>query len=85
MSLVNGYLFMNDYLTFYSFSKTEKEIFSKPEDLVRFYWRIKKTYPHISVNIGSGVSILLVNSINDVKRVSGTNVGGGIFYIFLLF
>ena len=37
MSLVNGYLFMNDYLTFYSFSKTEKEIFSKPEDLVRFY------------------------------------------------
>jgi len=76
---------MNDYLTFYSFSKTEKEIFSKPEDLVRFYWWIKKTYPHISVNIGSGVSILLVNSINDVKRVSGTNVGGGIFYIFLLF
>lgn len=29
-------------------------------------------YPYIIVNIGSGVSILLVNSENSYKRISGT-------------
>jgi type II pantothenate kinase len=39
-------------------------------------------YPHITVNIGSGVSILLVNSVDDVKRVGGTMMGGGISNYF---
>lgn len=68
LSLVNGYIFMNNYETFYSFSKEEKEVILKPEEL---------SYPHIAVNIGSGVSILLVKSNNDIQRVSGTNIGGG--------
>ena len=36
-------------------------------------------YPYIIVNIGSGVSILLVNSATDFKRIGGTSVGGGTF------
>jgi len=36
-------------------------------------------YPYIIVNIGSGVSILLVNSAKDFKRIGGTSVGGGTF------
>jgi pantothenate kinase len=36
-----------------------------------------KEYPHLAVNIGSGVSVLLVNSATDVVRVSGTLMGGG--------
>ncbi|CAI8033187.1 Pantothenate kinase 3 [Geodia barretti] len=36
-------------------------------------------YPYIIVNIGSGVSILRVNSANDFTRIGGTSVGGGTF------
>ena len=36
-------------------------------------------YPYIIVNIGSGVSILLVHSATEFKRVGGTSVGGGTF------
>ena len=36
-------------------------------------------YPYIIVNIGSGVSILLVNSATQFKRIGGTSVGGGTF------
>jgi len=36
-------------------------------------------YPYIVVNIGSGVSIMLVNSENCYKRISGTSIGGGTF------
>jgi type II pantothenate kinase len=37
------------------------------------------TFPYILVNIGSGVSILLVNDERHFKRVSGTSIGGGTF------
>ncbi len=40
---------------------------------------MNKTYPYILVNIGSGVSILLVNSEKEYKRISGTSIGGGTF------
>ncbi|XP_063390761.1 pantothenate kinase 3 [Cydia fagiglandana] len=36
-------------------------------------------YPFLLVNIGSGVSILVVNGPNDFYRVSGTSLGGGTF------
>ena len=36
-------------------------------------------YPYIVVNIGSGVSILLVESMDKFKRIGGTSVGGGTF------
>lgn len=37
-------------------------------------------YPFLLVNIGSGVSILLVRGDHDWERVSGTSIGGGTFY-----
>ncbi|XP_041968656.1 pantothenate kinase 3 isoform X2 [Aricia agestis] len=36
-------------------------------------------YPFLLVNIGSGVSMLVVNAPNDFYRVSGTSLGGGTF------
>ena len=36
-------------------------------------------YPYIIVNIGSGVSILRVESATTFKRIGGTSVGGGTF------
>ena len=36
-------------------------------------------YPYLVVNIGSGVSIILVRSQKDIERVGGTSVGGGTF------
>jgi len=36
-------------------------------------------YPYIIVNIGSGVSILLVRSENEVQRIGGSSIGGGTF------
>lgn len=58
-----------------------------------YYWERPKTtetrkipyqlgpnpYPYIIVNIGSGVSILLVKSATDFSRIGGTSVGGGTF------
>ena len=44
----------------------------------RFY-KFSNSYPYILVNIGSGVSILLVKSEKDYKRISGTSIGGGTF------
>ncbi len=37
-------------------------------------------YPFLVVNVGSGVSFLLVESRTSWRRVSGTSVGGGTFY-----
>ena len=36
-------------------------------------------YPHLVVNIGSGVSILLVAGPSEFRRVGGTACGGGTF------
>lgn len=41
--------------------------------------KFSDTNPFILVNIGSGVSILLVNSDKDFIRVSGSSIGGGTF------
>ena len=67
--------------------------FCRHYDKECYYWDQPKTaearkipyqlgpnpYPYIIVNIGSGVSILLVNSATDFKRIGGTSVGGGTF------
>lgn len=42
-------------------------------------FKFSNSYPYILVNIGSGVSILLVKSETDYKRISGTSIGGGTF------
>lgn len=37
-------------------------------------------YPYLVVNVGSGVSILVVESPTKWSRVSGSSIGGGTFY-----
>jgi len=69
ISLVKGYTFMNKYETFYEL-KQGKIHFVKENHLV---------YPHIAVNVGSGISILIVNSPNEIRRETGTLIGGGRF------
>ncbi|KAL3309103.1 Pantothenate kinase 4, partial [Cichlidogyrus casuarinus] len=39
----------------------------------------KETYPFLLVNIGSGISILKVESPSKYTRVGGTSIGGGTF------
>ncbi|TRY77557.1 hypothetical protein DNTS_001968 [Danionella cerebrum] len=41
--------------------------------------RLDNLFPMLLVNIGSGVSILAVNSKDNYKRVTGTSLGGGTF------
>ena len=70
LSLVNGYLFLND--SFYDVENDpERNIVPIPSSNV--------TFPHIAVNIGTGVSIIKVGSPDpkDIKRMSGTIMGGG--------
>ena len=65
-SLKYGYLFMNNYKSFYEIENNNiKEV---PENI---------KFPHISANIGSGVSILKISSPEKYERVGGTLVGGG--------
>ncbi|XP_011071090.1 pantothenate kinase 1 [Sesamum indicum] len=40
----------------------------------------KDLYPYLLVNIGSGVSMIKVESDSKFQRVSGTSVGGGTFW-----
>lgn len=70
LSLVSGYIAINEKGSkiFYELDSDNKPIYIPKEDL---------EYPHIAVNIGSGVSILKVSSLSEVKRVSGTLMGGG--------
>lgn len=37
-------------------------------------------FPYLLVNIGSGVSIIKVTSLNEFERVSGSSLGGGTFW-----
>ena len=40
----------------------------------------KDTYPYLLVIIGSGVSILKVESESNFERIGGTATGGGTFW-----
>ncbi|KAK4399723.1 Pantothenate kinase [Sesamum angolense] len=40
----------------------------------------KDLYPYLLVNIGSGVSMIQVESDSKFQRVSGTSIGGGTFW-----
>jgi pantothenate kinase len=68
LSLVKGYIAMNHYNTFYEHINDGVVKDLPPEDL---------EHPHLAVNIGSGVSVLLVKSATEINRVSGTMMGGG--------
>lgn len=39
-------------------------------------------FPYLVVNIGSGVSILKVTGPGKAERVSGTSLGGGLFFMY---
>ena len=70
LSLVNGYLFLND--SFYDVENDpNRNLVPIPSSNV--------TFPHLTVNIGTGVSIIRVGSPDpkDIKRMSGTIMGGG--------
>ena len=47
---------------------------------VRFDGSGNSVFPYLLVNIGSGVSILKVDSNESFQRVSGTIMGGGTFW-----
>ena len=40
----------------------------------------EELYPYLLVNIGSGVSLIKVDSAEEYSRVSGTSLGGGTFW-----
>ena len=66
-SLKYGYQFMNVYHSFYEKDNNNKNFKLKSE----------LKFPHISANIGSGVSILKVSSPFTYERIGGTLMGGG--------
>lgn len=70
ISLVRGYLFFNSFNSLYKIEGINQIDFVSQSDLV---------FPHLAVNIGSGVSILKVDSPDnkDIHRVAGTIMGGG--------
>lgn len=37
-------------------------------------------FPYLVVNVGSGVSVMLVSSEREWRRVSGSSIGGGTYY-----
>ena len=45
-----------------------------------YYFQEKDTYPYLLVIIGSGVSILKVESESNFERIGGTATGGGTFW-----
>ncbi|KAK2141020.1 hypothetical protein LSH36_1181g00002 [Paralvinella palmiformis] len=42
-------------------------------------YNFRNPYPYLVVNVGSGVSILVVYSPDNYRRVSGSSLGGGTF------
>ena len=66
-SLICGYKLMNNLNSFYEIENDEMK--TVPQEDFKF--------PHISANVGSGVSILKVLSIEKYERVGGTLMGGG--------
>ncbi|XP_015918268.1 pantothenate kinase 1 [Parasteatoda tepidariorum] len=75
-SLIRGINYINAY------NKPECYYFIDPTDdskCKREDFDLHNLYPFLVVNIGSGVSILVVYSQDNFKRVSGTSLGGGSF------
>lgn len=82
-SLVNGLSFVLKYANKSSFtvpgSPTKKnEGGDRAIDRMRSYEEEKESdFPKLLVSIGSGVSMIKVNDINNFERVGGTMIGGG--------
>ncbi|KAK9878954.1 hypothetical protein WA026_003773 [Henosepilachna vigintioctopunctata] len=75
-SLLKGLQFVDSYNRkecYYWSNPTDESLCKKEE------YDFSNPYPFLLVNIGSGVSMLAVNSPSSFKRVSGTSLGGGTF------
>ncbi|XP_045461261.1 pantothenate kinase 1 isoform X3 [Harmonia axyridis] len=75
-SLLKGLQFVDSY------NHTECYYWSNPTDETlckKERYDFSNPYPFLIVNIGSGVSVLSVNSPTNYKRISGTSLGGGTF------
>lgn len=69
-SLVKGMVFLQDNIKNACFTFTE-------DSGKKFQEEESEIYPRILVSIGSGVSIIKVNSNDSYERVGGTMIGGG--------
>lgn len=67
-SLVHGYQQIINYNTMYTISKAPQTRQKKYSNAMEF--------PHLIVNIGSGVSVIKVHD-NSIERIGGTSCGGG--------
>lgn len=83
-SLVNGCNFL--------LKNVPNEMFTINVDTSKYqFTNVKQdnTFPYLLCNIGSGVSIIKVESENDFQRVGGSTIGGstlwGSFFFFYLF
>ena len=83
--MVNGLSFVLKYANKSSFSVPGSPTKVKPMgegrlglDQTRSYEEEKSSdFPKLLVSIGSGVSLIKVNDINNFERVGGTMIGGG--------
>lgn len=64
-SLVHGYQQILNYNTMYTINKSKQKNYINSTD-----------FPHLIVNIGSGVSIIKVDN-EKIERIGGTSCGGG--------
>ncbi|KAJ8705789.1 hypothetical protein PYW08_012835 [Mythimna loreyi] len=88
-ALIAGVLYvdgMNAQECYYWAPPSECAVHSHPpyseaalSQYVRKPFDFSSPYPFLLVNIGSGVSVLVVNAPDDYYRVSGTSLGGGTF------
>lgn len=71
-SLITGLVFLLQTVPDETYTYRGHEFVTRPSAGVE--------YPYLVVNVGSGVSILLVESPERWSRVSGSSIGGGTYY-----
>ncbi|XP_065564990.1 pantothenate kinase 1-like [Artemia franciscana] len=76
-SLIHGIEFIKEHTSheIYFFENPSNEALCRKVE-----YDFKNPYPFMVVNIGSGVSILVVHGPDNYKRISGSSLGGGTFY-----
>ena len=79
--LIRGINFLVDELPSECYYLKDNDYRSGPKiEKVPFTFGNGDIHPCIVVNIGSGVSMMLVDAAGHFRRVGGTSVGGGTFY-----
>eukprot|EP00762_Andalucia_godoyi_P003538 ANDGO_04290.mRNA.1 Pantothenate kinase 2 len=80
--LVRGSNFLLQHVPHESFVYDASKSTSSPEQARAFSPAIppSRVFPYLLVSVGSGVSILRVDSEDSFTRISGSSVGGGTFW-----